>query len=355
MIPLFVDSLAEFSGRNTICLSMGMKLREMGKSVGFFKPLGVFPTRVDGVLTDEDTVFFRELFELEHELDKLCPVVLTQDLLNDVLAGGEVEGYARKMREAYTKVTSKREITIVVGIGSLNSGMIIGLSEVDFMKETRGKMLVTDRFGWVNRTVDNLLGTKEDLGEDLIGVIFNRVNPKKRDFVEKTVAPYLRARGIEVFGVVPEDSRLGAVTVREILELLNGQLLCCEDKLDETVEKFSIGAMTADAALRHFIRIRDKAVITGGDRADIMLAALDTSTKCLVLTGNLYPNDVVLSRAQRAGVPVIVVPDDTLEAVEKFEGIMGRLSIREKSKADYAVKVMERYIDYDSLFKKLGI
>ena len=137
--------------------------------------------------------------------------------------------------------------------------------------------------------------------------------------------------------------------------LLDGRLLCGEDKLDEIVEKYSIGAMTAEAALRHFSKIRNKAVITGGDRSDIVLAALDTPTKCLVLTGNLHPNDVIISRAQQAGVPIVLVPGDTLQTVEKFENMMGRLSIREKSKLEYATQIMDKHIDYEMLFAKLGI
>jgi BioD-like phosphotransacetylase family protein len=125
--------------------------------------------------------------------------------------------------------------------------------------------------------------------------------------------------------------------------------------LGETVERFSVGAMTADAAYRHFMKIRDKAVITGGDRADIILAALNTSTKCLVLTGNLYPNDVVLSRAQQAGVPVMVVSSDTLETIEKLEAMMGRHNNREKRQVEHAIQVMEKHVDYGALFKKLGL
>ena len=355
MIPLFVDSLAEYSGRNTICLCAGMKLLKAGRSVGFFKPLGVFPTQAEGVPTDEDMVFFKETLGLEGALDDLCPVVLTQDLLNDIFAGKEVDQYAEKIRIAFKRVSKDKEITIIVGIGYPRSGLLIGLPETDFIKEIDGKILLTDRFGWVNRTVDRLLATKKEFGDRLVGVIFNRVDPNKRGFVESVVAPYLKSKGIDVLGIVPEDPKLGAATIGEILKLLDGKLLCGEDKLDETVEKFSIGAMTAEAALRHFMKIRDKAVITGGDRADIMLAALDTPTKCLVLTGNLYPNDVILSRAQQAGVPVIVVPGDTLETVEKFESMMGRLSIRGEAKLDYAVKLMDQYIDYNALFSKLGM
>ena len=355
MTSLLVDSLAEYSGRNTVCLGAGVKLQAANKPVGFFKPLGIFPTHVGGVLTDEDMVFFKEVLKLDDDLDDLCPIVLTQEFLNEILAGKNVDTYADKIREAFAKISENKEIMFSIGLGYPRSGMLIGLSEIDFLKEVNGKMLLTDRFGWINRTVDRLLATKQTLGDSLAGVIFNRVDPKKKDFVEKVVTPYLKSKEIDVFGIIPEDTKLGAVTVGEILRVMNGRLLCCEEKLDELVEKFSIGAMSADAAFRRFIRVRDKAVVTGGDRADIMLAALDTPTKCLVLTGNLYPNDVVLSRAQQAGVPVIVVSDDTLETVEKLESMMGRLSIREKARMDYAVQVMDTYVDYDRLFSKLGV
>jgi hypothetical protein len=355
MIPLFVDSLSEYSGRNTICFTTGLKLKEAKRKVGFFKPLGVFPTRVDGVLTDEDMVFFSGLVGLDDALDDLCPIVLTRDFLSDVLEGKKVDVYADKIRAAFKKVAADKEIVIVIGVGYLWSGLFIGLSEADFIREVNGKMLLTDRFGWVNQTADRLLAARKELGDRLVGVIFNRVEPKDEHFVGHVLSPFLKSKDIDVFGAVPEDPKLGAVTVSEILEFTKGKLLCCEDKLGETVEKFSVGAMTAEAALRHFIRIREKAVITGGDRADIMLAALDTSTKCLVLTGNLYPNEIVLSRAQQAGVPVIVVPGDTMETIEKFEDMMGRHSIREKQQVEYAVKMMSRYIDYDRLFKTLGL
>ena len=144
MIPLFVDSLAEYSGRNTICLCAGIKLREAGKSVGFFKPLGVFPTQVDGVTTDEDMVFFKESLGLDDELEDLCPVVLTQEMLNGVLAGKDVGQYADKIRKSFEKVSKNKEITIIVGIGYPRSGMMIDFPETDFLSEIKGKLLPHD-------------------------------------------------------------------------------------------------------------------------------------------------------------------------------------------------------------------
>jgi len=61
-----------------------------------------------------------------------------------------------------------------------------------------------------------------------------------------------------------------------------------------------------------------KAVIMGGDRADMAVTALETDTSCLILTGNLFPPAQVLSLADEKNVPVILVPYDTYTTVEKL-------------------------------------
>jgi predicted transcriptional regulator len=56
--------------------------------------------------------------------------------------------------------------------------------------------------------------------------------------------------------------------------------------------------MNADKAIEYFKKSKNKAVIVGGDRPDIILAALETPTACVVLTGGLYPNDILLAKAE---------------------------------------------------------
>jgi len=90
-----------------------------------------------------------------------------------------------------------------------------------------------------------------------------------------------------------------------------------------------------------------KAVITGGDRADIQLAALETSTKCLILTGGLYTNDVVLGRAVSKGVPVVSVSRDTFSTIEAIEGLIGRTGISEKEKINRAYSLFEDCFDME--------
>ncbi|MBM4082116.1 MAG: hypothetical protein FJ278_20590, partial [Planctomycetes bacterium] len=114
------------------------------------------------------------------------------------------------------------------------------------------------------------------------------------------------------------------------------------------------GAMNVDAALKHFHMVPNKAVITGGDRADIQLAALETSTKCLILTGDLYPNDIIIGRAEQAGVPIIVVRTDTAATLDICENLTGHISLH-SGKIQRVADVVERELDFPLLYKKAGL
>ncbi len=175
------------------------------------------------------------------------------------------------------------------------------------------------------------------------------------DYIKETAGPYLKKKGIPLLGILPVDLVLNSITVRQVIESIGGTLLCCEDRLDELVENLSIGAMDVENALKYFRRTHNKAVITGGHRADIQLAALETSTKCLILTGDLLPNALIIAKAKLSGVPVISVKGDTLSTVNRLESVLGKVRIREEEKVGRAMELMQKHFDFDMLYEKMGI
>jgi hypothetical protein len=95
-------------------------------------------------------------------------------------------------------------------------------------------------------------------------------------------------------------------------------------------------------------------VVTGGDRPDIQLAALQTSTRGLVLTGGLHPSAVILKRAQELGIPVLLVGGDTLSVVEEVERLKGRLRVRGEMKIAKARELFAKHVDLARLCDILG-
>jgi len=121
------------------------------------------------------------------------------------------------------------------------------------------------------------------------------------------------------------------------------------------VEHFLIGAMQADKAIEYFKKTRRNAVIVGGDRVDIQLSAIESGSVCLILTGELYPSEIILSRAEQKNVPMIVVREDTFSIAKKLEKLSVRLRLRDTSKVDRGMSLVADNVDFSMLYKKLGI
>ena len=70
-------------------------------------------------------------------------------------------------------------------------------------------------------------------------------------------------------------------------------------------------------------------VLPGGDGTELTaaLARQVPGAACLILTGNLYPSEIILTRAEEHGVPVLTVRDDTYSVARRLEAL--RQAVRE--------------------------
>ena len=353
MRTLFIGSTVGNSGKTMITIGLAPVLQEQGYKVGFFKPLGKQPTTVGGKVVDADAQFLKEALHLAEPLDKICPVVLNQDLFIRALRGdaGDVRG---RIQKAFEAVSAGKDVLLIGGAGTLADGGFLGIPTLSLIKDFKSPVLLIDPYQ-NEACIDCVLMAREILGDSLMGVILNRVPPQAMPEMEQVVVPFLVAKGVEVLGVAPLDRLLDSITVRQLVEVLDGKVICGEESLDEFVERFSVGAMDTDAALGYFQRLPNKAVITGGNRTDIQLAALETSTRCLVLTGDQVPNQIITARAREAGIPIVVVPTDTLATVDKLEKVLGRIRIREAQKVRRAQEFLRDRLNYRRIIQKLDL
>ena len=94
------------------------------------------------------------------------------------------------------------------------------------------------------------------------------------------------------------------------------------------------------------------AVVTGADRTDIQLAALEASTQCLILTGLGEPLSQLIHRAEELEVPILKVELDTLSTVEIIEQAFGHVRIHESIKAAYAFQLVQEHVNL-KIFERL--
>jgi BioD-like phosphotransacetylase family protein len=196
---------------------------------------------------------------------------------------------------------------------------------------------------------------KEALGDRLMGVILNDITPHFLDEAENFIAPFLDRAGVKVLGIIPRDPLMGAIKVADLAERLGGKVVSASHKAERIVESFLIGTMQVENSLTHFRRNKNAAVIVGGDRSDVQLVALEGDSPCLVLTGNLYPNDIILTRSEVLEIPIIVVRDDTFSVAKKMESILQRHKLRDIIKIKQGAQLVSSNIDFEDIKKGLGL
>lgn len=351
MDAFIVASTRPYIGKSGIVLALLAIASDQGKRTAYFKPYGTMPATVDGMHTDLDAVYISRQASSDAPLDLVCPVVESRTFLEDVVAGRQ--GDAREqVRDAFTRVSGEVDLVIIEGPSDIFQGRSVELSlcQVAELLDVR-VLLVTagERPG----LPDAVLGAADCLGSRLAGVLFNDVSPSVADFVKSQATPFLEQHGISVFGAVPHDAMLSSVTIAEIVEELDGTVLSAEENVTATAESFMVGAMGQDKAMRFFRRRPRKVVVTGGDRSDVQLAALETDTRALVLTGDLPPSAHALSRAEELGVPMVLVALDTLSTVERLERMFGRVRLHDPAKAARIREMLTGSVDVDVMLGAL--
>ncbi|HXY53828.1 MAG TPA: phosphotransacetylase family protein [Nitrospirota bacterium] len=350
MISIFIASTTGYSGRTFVSLGLAMKLKERGYKIGYIKPIGKVPIKKERNIYDADALFLKETLGLTESLDVISPFVLSYET-QTLLFQGKIKDARKHILNSLRSLKNK-DFVVVGGAGDLFEGSLLNIDALSLVADMKAHVLMVEPWRG-DISADSLFGTYRILGDQLAGAVFNKVPAHIVGYVKETVRPFLEKKGVRIFGVFPKDHFLESVSVRQLNDILSGRVLCCEEKLDEFVENFSIGAMDVDSALNYFRRTPNKAVITGAHRADIQLAAMETSTKCVILTGGLATNDVVIGKAQAKGIPVISVPDDTFTTIDKIEISMGKTSIREKRKVERVKELMDIEFDINRFLKSV--
>ncbi len=321
MASLYVAATEPFVGKSAVCAALMEYFRQDGYRTGYMKPVSVFPTLVEGGAKDEDAQLMRSLFNLSEPMEQLAPVLVTTRVVEGVLLGTRTD-FPAQIQEAYQVIKRDKDVVVLEGANTWAEGSLLDLSADQVSHLLEAPIVLVTRHS-ASFAADIVLGCKHFLGDRLLGVVLNHVPHEQVAYVKANVVPFLEGRGIPVVGVLPNDPRLAAITVRDLGEHLGAQFI--DGDQNRLVENLSVGAMGADTALRFFRRKPNKAVITGGDRVDLQIAALETSTSCLVLTGNVRPSATVLARAEEQNVTILLASEDTLGTVQRAESLLDHM------------------------------
>ena len=349
---LYVVSTEPFSGKSSISLALALGFQEKGLSVHYMKPIGASLRRFGDDFIDEDAYFAWQALGIEADWELASPILLTQEMIEASLAG-PVSGLEDRIIAALNRLSKGQDVIILEALSGLESGRALGLP-VRRVADLVNAQVVGVIAHHLNPDLDGMLAMREACNERLAGIVINGTPAQMVSSLTARIQPFVQFYGLPFYGVLPSDKLLRSIAVAELADVLHAEVLGGQEGLDEMVETFMIGAMSGAAALRHFQRKANKAVITGGDRADILLAALQTSTRCLILTGNLRPSVRVLGKAVEQGVPILLVKEDTLTTTERVEAAIGHVRLSSPKQVARLKETMSEFQPLvDGLYEKL--
>ncbi|NET01309.1 MAG: phosphotransacetylase family protein [Sphaerospermopsis sp. SIO1G2] len=350
---LLIGSVETYSGKSAMVLGLSNQLKQQGVDIAYGKPLDVCLHTPYGTVAEEDVKFISESLKLSENLVAPTLLALDEVQVQKKLLGEDQTNYQQLLIQHYLQVP-RGDLMLLEGAGDLHAGNLFGLSLAQMAEVLDGGVLLVHRYKSL-LSVEGLLSAKQLVGDRLVGVVINEIPLEQLENVNHTLREFLEAQGIPVLAMLPKHDLLRSVSVRELVKQLKAEVLCGNERLDLLVENLAIGAMNVNSAVKYFRKRRNKAVVTGGDRVEIQQAALETSTQCLILTGQLPPPSFIRNRAEELEIPILSVDLDTLTTVEIINRTFGQIRIHHPLKVQCISELMSNYFDINRLLSQIGL
>jgi len=189
-------------------------------------------------------------------------------------------------------------------------------------------------------------------------VVANRCDPSQLG----AVADALKRFEPQTY-VLPEEPLLVAPSVAELGKAVEGTLLRGDPAL---LAREAMDVLVAGMTAEHVVErlTEGVAVVTPGDRSDVVLAVLSAhaaegfpSLSCVILNGGLELHSSIESLVSGLGlrVPIITTRFGTFETASRVASARGRVTASSQRKIDTAIALMDDHVDIADLLARLAI
>ncbi len=325
MLALYVTSREEGAGKTAICAGLGKHLLDAGKKVGYLR-LATADGEKPSAASD-DAAFMKQALALTETTETLRP---------------RIEG-AERAKEALAAVSQGKDVVIIEGR--------LDNSSYDIAKALNARAIIVQAYHNEAPEANNLDGYR-GFGDNLLGVIINKVPESRISRARDEAAARSGGAGIKILGAIPEDRALLTLTVAELADCVHGEIINCTEKSAELVENIMLGAMVVDSGLEYFGRKASKAAIVRADRPDVQLAALETPTRCLVLSSRKgSPMYNVRQKADNKGIPIVTTEQDASAVVASIEEALSKARFKQGKKLPKLAEIMRQNLNFQAILQ----
>lgn len=355
---IYVATLEPNSGKSVVVLGLMRMLLGKTAKVGYFRP--IIEDTEDGEMDNHINTVISH-FEIDLNYKKTFAFTRNEvlNLYNRGKAGDVIDEIIKK----YKYLEEHFDFVLVEGTDFSHENSSLELDINLLISKNLGLPVIIVCQGdgkMVSEVVDHVqLAHDAFKGEvDVLSIMANKINPEDIASLKSQLTS--RINGGTDINVIPKIGSLASPTIKEIVKTLNGELLFGKDMINNQAESYSVGAMQLRNYLTH---LKENAlVITPGDRADIILGALQANISKnypkisgIILTGGLIPEDPILKLIEGLSsvVPIISVKGGTFSVTNAIGKIKSRIYAENIEKINTSISTFEKHINTDKLANDL--
>lgn len=361
-MSLYVAATRQNDGKTAVSLGLLKVLSQRFENIGYMKPIGQQYQVIDNKKIDKDAVLMHRIFNFNDNLSNVSPIAVPSGFTEKYIQQGKRPVLVEKVKRAYAQLKKVHDFVLIEGTGHAGVGSVFDMSNAQVASLLKAKVLLVCG-GGIGRPIDEVMlnyPTFSTEGVDVIGVIVNKVRKDKYKKIKKLATKGLARKGLDVLGCIPFEDVLSNPTVLELLEDLNGDLVCGDTALNRRVESFVIGDMMPYDVSSYLSG--GSLLITPGNREGLIYAALSdwvlgVGTNYLIsgiiATHNKKPNKKVIDVIKKINIPLIIVKEDSFETASRISRAIFKVRAEDYEKINKTEALIREYVDIDRLLEKL--
>jgi len=348
------------SGKSIITLGLMRLLLGKTNKVAYFRP--IIDEHPDHKIDNHIETVLKH-FDLQMDYEE-CYALTGAEVIHKKSNGLEDE-IIDKIIERYKYLEERFDFILIEGTDFSGEGVFIEMELNVLIAKNLGVPVVIVTNG-KDKSPDEIEGNVhlayDSFSEKDVKVLSVVINKAEINDIEAINLGLKRELPSDVFVYsIPFISNLNNPSVQEIVDELDAKVLFGKKFLNNQTGSFAVGAMQ----LRNFVKkIKDNSlVITPGDRADIILSALQAnisdnypSISGIVLTGGIKPEKSIIKLIKGLNqiVPVISVKSGTFETANSVGAIRSHIYADNKQRIYTSINTFEKYVNIDEISKNFA-
>jgi len=354
---LYIATIEPNSGKSIVSIGLMNELKTRTDKIGYFRPI------IDGGdRPDNHIKLMLEYFNLKQTYEEAYG--LTRPEIVRLLNENKDDKILEKIIRKYKKLEKKFDFIIIEGSDFSGEGSIVEF-EMNIKIASNLSIPAIIIGSGKGKTMEEFVGSMKlaydgfrEKEVEVIALIANKILPKN---LRAVVSRLKKAVNNETYvTAIPRDEYLANPGIYDIIRHFDAKVLLGENNLGRHIKNIAVGAMQ----MRHFLKYLkpQTLVITPGDRADIILSALQADKSShypdvsgIVLSGGLIPEKSIMKLIEGTNihVPILSVKPQTYEVATRIQSMPVHIHPKDTRKILLSIRLFRKYVDVELILNKI--